>query len=199
MFSTTALLKHWLDYQPLPSRYCYDCDKDLNDGRANDFDCSAYAVDRIIGSWHTFSLSVKDWKTVDYASMPLTDAAMFDVDRSVGALKTLIDISQVAYRLGNQALVNAALASLRSQCLDDRFSVDEWINAVSDVYAIVIDVERTFTVGDDSVRALKGILLAASIQHVDALLSSEEDSFEEALQASEFLRDDWSRTLRWHY
>ncbi|KAJ4380166.1 hypothetical protein N0V86_004475 [Didymella sp. IMI 355093] len=121
---TAWRLRCWLDNQPLSSTYCYDCDKDLNDGYANNVDCSAYAVDRIVEFWHTFSLSVRDWKTVDYASMLLTDAAMFDVDRSVGALKTLIKIPQVAYRLGDQAFTNAALTSLRSQCLDGRFSVN---------------------------------------------------------------------------
>ena len=67
------------------------------------------------------------------------------------------------------------------------------------VYAIVTDIQDTFAIRKAAVKPLKGILLAAGLWHIDALMSLEDDTFEEALQAGELPRIDWSRTLEWHY
>jgi hypothetical protein len=127
------------------------------------------------------------------------DAALMDVSESMESVHEPIEITQVGYRLGNQAIINAALASLRSSFTDGRVDVDGWIKAISRVYAIVTDLQDIFVVCMDLVKPLNGVLLAVGVQHIHALMFSEEGTFEEVLQASGFLRHDWSRTLEWHY
>lgn len=118
-----------------------------------------------------------------------------DVSESMDPVHALIEVTQAGCRLGDQALMNAALASLRSRSKDGRVDVDEWIRAIYEVYASATNVQDTSAICEDVVKPLKGGLLVAGLQHVDALMSLEEGTFEKALQASEWLRYDWSRAL----
>lgn len=159
-----------------------------------DLDCSSYTTDHIFESWHTFSVAVRERKTLEHPNTMADNTVV-----KMTSVQALVGIAQVTYRLNDRSLMNAALVSLQSRCTDGRMGGDDWIAAISEVYAIVTDVQNTFAICDDSVGPLRNILLAAGVQHIDALLLSEKHTFEEALQASEFLRDDWSRALEWYY
>lgn len=52
------------------------------------------------------------------------DAALTDISESMGSVHEFIEITQVGYRLGDQAIIDAALASLRSRFTDGRVDVD---------------------------------------------------------------------------
>lgn len=73
------------------------------------------------------------------------------------------------------------------------------IKAISRVYVVATDIQDAFDTCEDAVKPVKGILLAAGLQHIDSRMSLEKDAGEDTLQASRLVRDDWSRTLEWPY
>ncbi|KAF2624342.1 hypothetical protein BU25DRAFT_461206 [Macroventuria anomochaeta] len=79
-------------------------------------------MDNIFELWHTLSMSVRDKKSVLHAASSPTDAAMIVASDSTNSLQALMEISQVAYQLGDQPLINAALASLRTRSIEGHLS-----------------------------------------------------------------------------